>query len=353
MALVPCRACGNPCDTAARACPKCGRPNPTMTLRGVLVGLGLLIVLGAGVALCTSSETKPRLSAPTLGAAAAVPRAAVPPVARLVSEVPELERKMMADPSYGRVWSRPQDLETMLTALSQLEQYQTVQEGGTGRVQNDIHARAVAAGVWDIAKTAFLIDARTGHFPEDFARRVGAYMDSVSEKPHMGVWRGKPHPMDFSVVAALVRDDAGYLRQVCDAPPDGWPELDAEPFRPWLSRERDCLLRLDRLGGLTKSERLRLAELEQRTQFGDLEIVDAAFRRGEYATQVVGTIVNHGSRTYAYAQVTFRLYDEDGNQVGSTLANINNLDGNGSWKFAAPVLNSAATRALIGDVTTF
>ena len=34
-------------------------------------------------------------------------------------------------------------------------------------------------------------------------------------------------------------------------------------------------------------------------------------------------------------QVTYNLYDKDGVQLGTALANINNLEANGTWKFKA------------------
>ena len=50
---------------------------------------------------------------------------------------------------------------------------------------------------------------------------------------------------------------------------------------------------------------------------------------------IEGTIKNNTNKQYSYVQVTFNLYDSDGAQIGTALANINNLEANGLWKFKA------------------
>ncbi len=50
---------------------------------------------------------------------------------------------------------------------------------------------------------------------------------------------------------------------------------------------------------------------------------------------IEGSIKNNTDKQYSYVQVTFNLYDSDGAQIGTALANINNLEANGLWKFKA------------------
>ncbi len=69
--------------------------------------------------------------------------------------------------------------------------------------------------------------------------------------------------------------------------------------------------------------------------------------------KIVGTLKNTTSREYGYIQIEFNLYDAGGNQVGSTLANINNLEPGRTWKFEAPVLTSEATEAQVKNITSF
>ena len=54
-----------------------------------------------------------------------------------------------------------------------------------------------------------------------------------------------------------------------------------------------------------------------------------------YSYTIEGSIKNNTNKQYSYVQVTFNLYDTDGAQIGTALANINNLEANGLWKFKA------------------
>lgn len=53
---------------------------------------------------------------------------------------------------------------------------------------------------------------------------------------------------------------------------------------------------------------------------------------------ICGTVVNNTSQVYGYVEADINLYDDAGNQVGNTLANVNTLEANGQWKFKAPVI---------------
>lgn len=53
------------------------------------------------------------------------------------------------------------------------------------------------------------------------------------------------------------------------------------------------------------------------------------------STYIEGEIKNNTNKQYSYVQVTFNLYDSKGNQLGTALANINNLDPNATWKYKA------------------
>ena len=88
----------------------------------------------------------------------------------------------------------------------------------------------------------------------------------------------------------------------------------------------------------------------------DLQLIESHTEPSEYGTYkyVVGTIKNNNAaKTYGYVQVTINLYDKSGAQVGSTLANINNLEPGGVWKFKAPMLQQDATSYKIKEITGF
>lgn len=50
---------------------------------------------------------------------------------------------------------------------------------------------------------------------------------------------------------------------------------------------------------------------------------------------IEGIIQNDTGKDYSYVQVTFRLYDENGNQIGTAMDNINHLKKGATWKYKA------------------
>lgn len=85
-----------------------------------------------------------------------------------------------------------------------------------------------------------------------------------------------------------------------------------------------------------------------------LTVADWEFARGEYGNvSIVGHVKNSSGKQYSYAQVTFNLYDKSGSQVGTALANINNLEAGGTWKFEAGVLQDSVKTAKLASVTGF
>lgn len=63
------------------------------------------------------------------------------------------------------------------------------------------------------------------------------------------------------------------------------------------------------------------------------------------AYYIEGSVKNNTNTTYSYVQITFNSYDAEGNQVGSCVDNINNLEANGTWKIKAICLGDASTIA--------
>ena len=46
-------------------------------------------------------------------------------------------------------------------------------------------------------------------------------------------------------------------------------------------------------------------------------------------------MTNNTDKEQSYIQIEYVLYDADGNQVGTALANTNHLKAGGTWKFEA------------------
>ena len=67
---------------------------------------------------------------------------------------------------------------------------------------------------------------------------------------------------------------------------------------------------------------------------------------------IVGKIKNNTDKNYSYVQVSINLYNGD-SVVGSTLANINNLEPGATWEFKAINTASNCTTYKITDLTGF
>jgi hypothetical protein len=84
----------------------------------------------------------------------------------------------------------------------------------------------------------------------------------------------------------------------------------------------------------------------------DLELLESSAKKEPYGTSIIiGTIKNNSNKTYKYAQVEINLYDASDTQIGSTLANVNNLEPGATWKFKAPVIEENFAKWKIKDIT--
>jgi len=64
-------------------------------------------------------------------------------------------------------------------------------------------------------------------------------------------------------------------------------------------------------------------------------------------------IEEDSGKDVSYVQIEINLYDKDGNQIGSTLDNVNNLEKDGVWSFKAIMLEDNAASYKIKDITGF
>lgn len=84
-----------------------------------------------------------------------------------------------------------------------------------------------------------------------------------------------------------------------------------------------------------------------------LELIEQGTESGSLGGYVTGTVKNNTDKKYGYAQVEINLYDSAGAQIGSTLANTNNLEAKGTWKFKAPVLHEGVATYKIMGITGY
>lgn len=84
-------------------------------------------------------------------------------------------------------------------------------------------------------------------------------------------------------------------------------------------------------------------------------ITDVQMTGDDYSVTISGTFTNSSDAEVSYVQVSYRLLDADGAQIGTAYANTNNLPAGGTWKFEAmgfEPLSSVASYEL-ADVTGF
>ncbi len=79
----------------------------------------------------------------------------------------------------------------------------------------------------------------------------------------------------------------------------------------------------------------------------ELEIISLRMERDELGGYVIGIVKNNTNKQYNYAQIDINLYDSQGVQVGSTFANITNLEPGSIWKFKAPFFEKEAVKCKV------
>ncbi|WP_143330190.1 FxLYD domain-containing protein [Chromobacterium haemolyticum] len=93
------------------------------------------------------------------------------------------------------------------------------------------------------------------------------------------------------------------------------------------------------------------APAKDKAQFSSLSF---GIGKGKFGVKSVkGTLQNNSDKKYGYVQIEINLYDKDGNQVGSTMANVNNLAPGAKWKYEAPIIEDGVFKAEIINISAF
>lgn len=79
-------------------------------------------------------------------------------------------------------------------------------------------------------------------------------------------------------------------------------------------------------------------EQEQEEQEPYTVADEAEDRSNQFDFKITGTLTNNTDSKKSYIQIEYVLYDADGNQIGTALANTNNLKAGGTWKYEATSL---------------
>jgi len=102
-----------------------------------------------------------------------------------------------------------------------------------------------------------------------------------------------------------------------------------------------------------EAEAARRAEEEYDARGLVLLLKTVQGKRGEFGGEITGTVVNRRGVTLSYAQITFILYDGSGAQVGTALANINDLESGGRWNFTATTFGTDFVHYKFSELSGF
>jgi len=102
----------------------------------------------------------------------------------------------------------------------------------------------------------------------------------------------------------------------------------------------------------TKTETLKVEEKpKEKYEF----VGEVTSSKDSFAIHIEGIIKNNSGKELNYVQVTYNLFDKDGNQLGTAIANVNNLAKDGTWKFKAMGIDTddAVATYKLAEVTGF
>lgn len=79
------------------------------------------------------------------------------------------------------------------------------------------------------------------------------------------------------------------------------------------------------------------------------------FVADDYNSTICGIYTNKSGAKQGYVQLSYTLFDADGNQIGTAYANTSNLEDGGTWKFEASTLKGSDEVATykLAQVTAF
>jgi len=95
--------------------------------------------------------------------------------------------------------------------------------------------------------------------------------------------------------------------------------------------------------------------LDQIINQPDLELVgETKGVNNGYSLNIEGTIKNNTIMKYSYVQVTFGIYDNAGNKIGTAIDNINHLDKKEVWKFhAIGIVSGTGLKYKLDEISGF
>ncbi|MCE5322107.1 FxLYD domain-containing protein [bacterium] len=140
-------------------------------------------------------------------------------------------------------------------------------------------------------------------------------------------------------------------------PPVIMPKTEAAKnnFPKWLSVPIGCLglfILLGIIGALVGGTQTGSSDSTPATEDTSQTTKDLTLQDWSVEGQSIkGVVKNNSNRTYSYVQIEFNVYDSSNAQIGSAMANINNLEPGGIWKFEAVALEDNVASAKFKDLS--
>lgn len=76
----------------------------------------------------------------------------------------------------------------------------------------------------------------------------------------------------------------------------------------------------------------------QEQQKNPLEVVNSDWKSDEYGyAYIEGIVKNNSNKEFSYVEISFNLYDKDGNIITSEFTNVTHLDPYGTWKYKVTI----------------
>ena len=72
---------------------------------------------------------------------------------------------------------------------------------------------------------------------------------------------------------------------------------------------------------------------------------------GDFSNNIMGVVQNNSGKDYDYLQITFTIYDAQGNVIDSAFANVNNVKAGGTWRFEAMFFEEEAASWELDEIT--
>lgn len=84
-----------------------------------------------------------------------------------------------------------------------------------------------------------------------------------------------------------------------------------------------------------------------------LEVLSYELKKEDFASYIVGTVINKSKKTYKTITIEFKLYDSSGAVIGEALDTIEDLGPEEKWNFKAIVLEENVAKIILKRINIY